>query len=502
MISSLRVVRRVAPVATALLCLACFGRSAPERGTGSALWFAADSEPGDSTGLARLERFGVREVFVEAARLTWSGGTPRFERRTLVAPARRMPATLVVDGEWATGEVDPERVAEKLAAEIPTLEAQAERAGLLVVGVHFDLPLPHDLEPYARALERLRRRLGGRLLLSIDVARTGLDREGLAELARAVDYVVCFLYGQRPGEPEAPDAWDLQAVERNVGRLEKLEARYLLGAALVGSVQRIGPKGRVLEATSTPSLRELVAQPALELVPGFSLEGVDRQVFELAARAPVAVDGLQLAKGERVRVVKTATPFLEELLRRAGVWETPHRLGEVFYRAPRPGEGMAVGLGSLEEALSPEPAQPRLETSVERVGRDERSWTVRVRLTNRGAEPTDLAFFDSNFVELRVRGGRIAEVAPGDFRRYELLRDGREKGTMQALREADTVRLFAPLVEGGDQLQSGDIEIVLRDGNPTLIERASFLLPEGRLLETEAIEWAFSEAAAEGGQAP
>lgn len=502
MISLVRVVRRVAPVAAALLGFACFGRSAPERAPGSALWIAADSAPADATGLANLEGFGVRELFVEGARLEWSGGTPRFERRNLAAPSRRMPATLVVDGVWASGEVDPEAVAEKLAAEISTLAAQAERAGLLVVGVHFDLPLPHDLEPYGRALERLRRRLEGRLLVSIDVARTGLDRQGLAELARGVDFVVCFLYGQRPGEPEAPDAWDLQAVERNVRRLERLEARYLLGAAVVGNVQRIGPKGRVLEVTSAPSLRALVARPELDLVPGFSLEGVDRQVFELVARAPVEVDGLRLAKGERARVVKTATPFLEELLRRAGVWETPHRLGEVFYRAPRRGEGMALGLGSLEEALSPEPAQPRLETSVERVRRDERTWTVRVRLANRGAEPTDLAFFDSNFVELRVRGGRIAEVAPGAFRRYELLHDGREKGTMQALRDADTVRLFAPLVEGGDQLESGDIQIVLRAENPTLTERASFLLPEGRLLETEAIEWAFSEAAPKGGQAP
>jgi len=486
----------------ALLGASCFGGRVPERGAGSALWVAADSAPIEPARLARLEGFGVRELFVEVARLEWRGATPSFERRAIASPARRMPVTLVVDGEWTTDGIDPDEVAAKLAAEVATLEAQAERAGLLVVGIHFDLPLPRDLEEYRRALTALRRRLDGRLLVSIDLPREGLGREHLAELARAVDYSVCFLYGQRPGEAEDPDAWDLQSVERSVRRLEGLDARYLLGAALVGSVERLGPGGSAKGATSSLSLRELVAQPALELVPGFSLEGVDRQVFELAARAPVRVGDWQLAKGERVRVVKSATPFLEELLRRAGVWETPHRLGQVFFRAPLPGEGMALGLGSLEEALSPEPAQPRLDLSLERIGRDARVWTVRVRLENRGAEPTDLAFFDSNFVELRVRGGRIAEVLPGDFRRYELLHDGREKGTMRALREADTVRLFAPLVEGGDLLESGAIEVVLRDENPTLTLSASFLLPEGRLLETDAIDWAFSESESAGGQRP
>ena len=57
MISLVRVVRRVAPVAAALLGFACFGRSAPERAPGSALWIAADSAPADATGLANLEGF-------------------------------------------------------------------------------------------------------------------------------------------------------------------------------------------------------------------------------------------------------------------------------------------------------------------------------------------------------------------------------------------------------------------------------------------------------------
>ncbi len=488
-----RVAVAVTGLVAGLLVAGCFGDSRPERGAGSALWLAPESAPADALRLARLEALGIKNLFIAAARLEWSGTTPRLERRALVAPARRLPATLVVSGEWSAGEVDPEATAERLAGEIATLEAQAERTGLLVVGIHFDLRLPRRLEDYARALEKLRRRLDGRLLISIDLDRRGLDRQGIGELAKAADFVVCFLYGQRPAEVEDPQAWDLRSVEANVRKLESLGAEYLLGAAVVGAAQWLGPAGRIKESSSAPSLRSLVDNRSLELVPGFSLQGIDRQVFEFTARAPLVVGSWRLAKGDRIRVVKTATPILEELLRRAGAWAAPHRLGELFHRAPGQGEGMALELRSLEAALSPEPAAPRLELEVQRTLRSEGAWRIRVRLINRGAEPTDLAFFDSNFVELRVGAGRIGDVELGAFHRYELLHDGREKGTMRALRDADTARLYAPMVEGGEVVESGEIEIVLRGEATSLTLSASFLLPEGRMLEIEPVEWSFAE---------
>ena len=476
-----------------MLFAGCFGNARPERGAGSALWLAPESAPADGTRLGHLEELGLKDLFVAAARLEWDRDRPRFERRTLVAPARRMPATLVVTGAWSTVELQPEAAAERLASEIATLEAQAERAGLLVVGIHFDLALPTDLEPYARTLQLLRRRLDGRLLVSIDLERRALDRPEVAELATSADFVVCFLYGQRGGESEDPKAWDLREVETNVRKLEAMGVDYLLGVAVVGAAQWTGPAGRVQATSSAISLRSLVDDRSLELVPGFSLQGIDRQLFEFKARVPTKVGGWQLAKGDRIRVVKTATPILEELLRRAGAWESPHRLGELYYRAPAPDEGMALALPSLEAALSLEPAEPKLELEARRTGRVAGAWWIRVRLINRAAEPTDLAFFDSNFVELRVAGGRIGEVEPGTFYRYELLHDGREKGTMRALRDADTARLFAPLVEGNEVVESGEIEIVLRGEVTSLTLSASFLLPEGRLLEIAPVEWSFAE---------
>ncbi len=478
----------------AALAAGCSGGGPAERPPGSALWIAPESAPPAAPLLARLEAGGIRSLFVDAARLEWRGSTPRLERLALAAPARRLPVTLVVGGEWADAHLEPGATGEALAAQLGTLVANAERAGLLVEGVHFDLPAPRSLEGYGRVLAVLRRRLEGRLQLSAGLARRDLERPGAAEAARAGDFVVCFLYGQRPGEVEDADAWDLRAVEGNLARLEALGRPYLLGVSTVGTLVWSGPGGREKGRANRPGLSSLVVERALELVPGFTLQGVDRQVFEFTARAPARVGDWRLAAGDRLRVVRTATPILEELLRRVGAWDSRHRLGELYYRAPAVGEGLAIGLASLELALAPAAAQPRLELELERLAASERSLRLRVRLRNAADEPTDLAFFDSNYVELRALGGRIRDVEPGRFHRFELLHEGREKGTMRALRDADTTRLYAPLVDGGEVWESGSILVEWTAASTTLLVSARFLLPEGRLLEVAPTEWSFSAA--------
>ena len=476
------------------LLAGCFGGEAPRKGRGSALWISARSAPVEAATLARLEALGLAELFLEAAGLEWRGVEPRLELARMSPAARRLPATLVVTGAWPGAEIDARRVAERLDAEVDHLRLAAEQAGLLPVGVHFELEVaPEALEGFGEVLARLRESLEGRLFLSAGVDRRALGDARLAAVARGVDFLVCFLYGQRPGEAEDAGAWDLQSVEGSVQKLERLARPYLLGAVTVGGMTHRDRAGHAQGATTEGDLRALVEEGRLELKPGFSLEGVDRQVFEFVARSGCRAGPWTLAPGESVRVVKTATPFLEEFLRRTGAWESPNRLGEVFYRQPAANERLSVGAVGLAAALAPDAARPELTLDLERRFRAERLWRVRVRLRNSGSEPTDLAYFDSNYVELRISGGRIGGVDPGSFRRFELLFDGRERGTMRALRQADTVWLFAPMVEGGESFESGDIELILEGGRPSLTLSSSFLLPEGRLLAGEPLEWSFEE---------
>lgn len=478
----------------AVLAAGCFGGDTPRKGQVSALWIAPRSAPVDAGTLARLENLGLTELFVEAAALEWEGGAPRLSLLRLAPAQRRQPVTLVVRGGWPDAELEPAPVAERLHVEIERLRHAAEQAGLLAVGVHLDLTVPPGrFEAYGATLEKVRSRLEGRLFLSVDVPRRALGAPHLGAVARGADFLVCFLYGQRAGEAEDPGAWDLQSVEDNVQKLERLARPYLLGAVTVGTATWRGRDGRPKASGTEIELRALVDDSGFELKPGFSLEGVDRQVFEFVARAPAVVGGWSVAAGDSIRVVKTATPFLEEFQRRTGAWESPNRLGEIFYRQPAAAERLSIGAAGLVGALDPSAARPEMVLELERRFRSERAWRVRVRLRNAGDEPTDLAFFDSNYVELRIAGGRISDADPGDFRRLELLFEGTEKGTMRAMRSADTLRLFAPLVEGGERFESGDVELLLSEPRPRVTVSATFLLPEGRLLANEPIEWVFEE---------
>jgi len=105
---------------------------------------------------------------------------------------------------------------------------------------------------------------------------------------------------------------------------------------------------------------------------------------------------------------------------------------------------------------------------------------------------TDLAFFDSNFVQLQVAGATIGAVEPGEFQRIELLVDG-EKGTMRAFRKANTVRFYLPLLEENREVASGAIELKLEQRTPALTISANFLLADGQTLAIEPREWQFEK---------
>jgi hypothetical protein len=93
-----------------------------------------------------------------------------------------------------------------------------------------------------------------------------------------------------------------------------------------------------------------------------------------------------------------------------------------------------------------------------------------------------------------------AAVAPGDFVGWDQLWQGRERRTLRALRQADTLRLFAPYVGAGGTLESGTIELRGRGGEaPAVRTSARFFLPGGRehVLAAAPATWIAGEG--EGG---
>jgi hypothetical protein len=478
-------------LAAAVFAGGCFGIfERQKKGAGSAVWLSAESGEITDADLARLQSAGMHELFVEVAELEWSGITPSLAPLPPARLPRRAAVTLVVRGRWPSGELDPQATAKKLADLLQSLRIESEGRGLLPVGFHFDVEASGQLESYAKTLAKLDALLEGGPFLSVTVGRRWLDQPQIERVAKAADFVVCFLYGQRPGAEEDPQAWDLQAVEANLRRLEKLGRKYFLGVITLGSASHLGRGGEVLGYETALSLAPLVANPALELKHGFTLQGIDRLVYDFNARGPTQVGDWRVAPGESVRVVKTATPFLEEFLRRAGAWELPNRLGQVYYRLPRAVDRLSLSLANLASALEPEPATPLLEVRLEPRVRSEKRWLLRLELENKNDETTDIAMIDNNYVEIRAQGGTFADVDLGDFRRFDLLK-GEEKNTLRAVREADTVRLFLPILEGREVARTGDIEVRVSGRAPVLTVAPTFLLPDGRVLAPEPREFTF-----------
>ena len=162
-------------------------------------------------------------------------------------------------------------------------------------------------------------------------------------------------------------------------------------------------------------------------------------------------------------------------------------LGELYVRAPRPEEQLALPLAQLADALLGVTPRAELKIELRDARRTADGFSFRIALMNVGDSATDTADIASNYVELRVPGGRIASVTPGGFRRYAMYIGGNEATDMRAFRHADGVRLFATLVDAGEEVVSGPV--VVRTSAGTIEAGGRFLLPGGGEYELPEQRW-------------
>jgi hypothetical protein len=439
--------------------------------------------------LIAAQRAGLKDLFVLAGELSWDGEMPELRLSRIEGVPAHAPVTLVVHGRWLGPSTDADAVSERLVEETRRLRLGLEGRGYVPVGVHFDVEAGGALKAYGEALAELRGAMDRTLLLSATIERQWLSDPHLRAVAKGVDFLVPFLYGQRPGEREDPAAWDLQKLPAALRTLEALDRDYLVGAYTLGFAQQLDARGNQRGTLTTVSLRRLVRDPSLVLQHGFSLEGVDRQVYGFKAMAPFDLDGTPVGLGESLRVVRTSPPYLQKLLQRIRESKAKRCLGVAFYRLPRTDERLSLLLGALADALADTPSSPDLGLSIELLSRDRQGLRLRAVLENRSGEPSELSLLDNNYLELTASTGVFAAVEAGAFHRYELRRKGESEITMQTLRAPNQVRLYQPLLEGGDRLESGPIWLRFSGPPPAVELRASFLLPDGREAKPGPIAW-------------
>jgi hypothetical protein len=466
------------------------GPRRPEKAPGSALWLGESTPPPQPAQLARFQAVGVEELFVEAAVTRWDEGPVRLEAKPIGRTTRARATSLVIRGEWPATASDAELLADTLAAELQRLRGQTEAAGWLPVGFHFDLKAsPAGLESYGETLNLLRRRVDSSLFLSATFDRRWLRQEKGRRFAKTADFLVCFLYGQRPGEEEEAETWDFQSVEKDLQQLEDLGRPYLVGVVTIGTVSWLDGRGVSQGLTTKASLGELLLSPAFKPKHGFTLEGLDRQVFVLEARRPSRLGDWRVRPGDEVRVVRLATPHLASFRRRIQAHELPHRLGEVVYRVPRAGENLSLTIPNLLTGLASKAARPDLRVLVEPLRISRYHWRLRIRLRNASPEPTDFSQISGNYLDLRLEGGNFGRVDPGGFYRYELFREGPDGRPVLTLRSPDGLRLYRPFLDGGDEVASGTIEVRLSSRSAKLVLGGSFFVPNGETLELPVREW-------------
>ena len=467
-------------------CSGDWGR--PHKAPGSAAWLPRGGAL-DAPTLERLRRAGIGELFVPAARLEWNGDRPVLRAERLDGLPPRAPVTLVVDGVWPEGELDADQAGERLAAELGKLLLAAESRGLAPLGVHLDITDAGESESYPAALAEARGELGRDAFLSATLARGEWEGEAAERLARSVDFLVAFLYGQRAEEPDSAAAWDLGRIEPQLAVLDRLKRGYLVALSTVGSATRLTAAGEPLASSTAVSLRALVAEPGLALRQGFELLSGARLVHVFQVIEPARLAGWDLRPGESVRVVRTHGAYLEDVAERLGSRPSRHRLGEVYHRLPAPGERLVLPTESLLAARAPGRAAPQLEVALELIERAPRRLRLRVRLENRSAESTDLALLNHNYVELNATGALFVRADAGTFQRYQLRRRGVEELTFRTARTADQLRLHLPVLEGRDSAASGPLELRLTGGEPSLVVASRFLLPDGREAGTPPTPW-------------
>ncbi|HEX4955560.1 MAG TPA: hypothetical protein VF017_19380 [Thermoanaerobaculia bacterium] len=470
-------------VLAAALALHCGGQgkrlAKPAR---SVLWVTSGTEPSFAE-LTNIEPFGISETFVEAGRLSWQGTAPSVAPLPLPSLASRRSVTLVLRGVWASGELDAAGTARALARSFEAMAGAARAKNLDAIGLHLDVDAGESLRSLATTAAELRKQLDPKVYLSATLSRRVLASEEAKALAKAVDFVVAFLYGRRPGESDDKAAWDLEKVEAGMKRLEELDRPYLLGVVTVGRAFHLDRGGQALAETTRLKLSDLAHNEALELASGFSLEGIDRVVYTFRAKVPTRVGDWRVEPQQGVRVVGLTTHYIEELERRLGALGLDHFLGTAYYRYVSPEEGLSMSLANLAQARSAEAPPIGLKVYREGEGGSASRPRFRVVVENPGDDRTDILFLGNNFVEVEVSGGTIAKVDPGAFRRYELLRRTEDGELERDYREARVLRLFTPMLDRRDRRESGAIEIVGKGAAPKIAIRASFVVPGGEVWE-------------------
>ncbi|HSB64491.1 MAG TPA: hypothetical protein VLJ18_10015 [Thermoanaerobaculia bacterium] len=424
---------------------------------------------------AELGPMQIARLYVPAATLSRGGAVKPLPPPP--SPLKRPLVLTVLGAEGAAASVAGrgEAMGVEWARSLAPILGDARSWGR-VEGVHFHLwPSPELAKDLGAALAAARKGLG--VPVSVTVPPSA-QPEKWKPLAGAASEALVLAFGQRPelGGQLVSD-WS----EENA-RAFPLPFRLLVvfggyGRAGDGTTfaGRILPDGMIDDFSKDHSLDFDFGQV-------FSSEPGTVCIFKPKAGtrgSSLAGDGgyarfhsLTIAEGVR-------------FLASAGRWSVPNLRGRVFLVEGVPKDGHLVGYPAVRALLTGKPLEARLEVEAVPGESGHGSTEFAVHATNAGPTPTDLSHYN-NWIQIRVEGGTVALVKPGDFDRYEQLTSEADGYKPTSSSRAVVARLFENIFAPGEGNLSGAIRVA--GAHPRVFLSWHLTLPDGKATSGPEIE--------------
>lgn len=438
--------------ALAAVCflLGCNRSSSSTRKYSSSIWVSKESSPLTAANTNRLRESGIEGLILASGRLAndevFSAELPEVHSYGKIK--------LSLEGDLPRADA---AVFSRIQAFFLEATRVYEANGAFVEGYHLDLAGTSSAGAVVSLLEYLRGQLGDRITLSITVPPQWIDELPVVdEIRENTDFVIYPLFGQRPGEVLESRYWNFREIEDRARRLDGHEIDFQIGASTIGSVELAnGRRNLALRA----SLPDLVEKSFLRLQPGFALDGTFRRTYAFVAQESGFIFDWRVEEGDTLRVSNIAAREIEELSRLSRVWGLSRFQGLSIYRVPNFEERLSLSIDEIAASLLAERMQLEISVQPEIRRRTARGYIMRFKVSNSGRCSTDLAFRDMNFARLFVLNGTFGSGSVGSFGRFDLLKTEDGNDFIRTFRDANILHLYAPVVESGQEVESGDFEV-------------------------------------------
>jgi hypothetical protein len=395
----------------------------------------------------QLRAAGVTQLYVRAGtfirdqdrvrvtlRQSWTTGAPGLETH------------LVYNFDYSVvrsySQLDAERTAQAVVAEVRQGVARARHAGLRPAGVQFDFDCAtRSLPRYARLLKRLRRDivgLNGVRLLSVTALPTWYTSPDVRKVADAVDFMVPQYYEPRIGPTLERYATIscLPMVRQGMGAAAALGHPFYVGLPAYGHALMYDDRGGLVGLYRDMNVREAAEHRSFRLArayaadldgkPATSRNAIGEDLLDFVATRP-ADSGRGL--GYHLLYDLPTPELLAQHLALVRAERPRECRGVILFCYPEPETTLALPLPTLCATLRGQPTEPRLTVHLtvrkapwELIETDRKAAhppvNLAVTVTNTGTANTFLAA-DAVTLTLHFDRPGLDEVDPRDFDGYD-----------------------------------------------------------------------------------